>query len=48
MQYERDVIASLDSLGELVRAHGLSWEEDAFYEIGLIVRAALEAGIEVS
>lgn len=41
IQYEKDVRACLDDIRSLVQHHGLSWEQDAFYEIEQIVLAAL-------
>lgn len=44
IQYERDVEGCLDDIRRLVAAHGLSWEQDAFYEIEQIVREAVSRG----
>ena len=42
MQWEQDVLGCLKSLRELVQAHGLSWDEDAFYEIEQLALEAIE------
>lgn len=41
IQYERDVESALADIAKLVAAHGLSWEQDAFYELEVIVREAV-------
>jgi hypothetical protein len=41
IQYERDVESALSDIGKLVDTHGLSWEQDAFYELEVIVREAV-------
>jgi hypothetical protein len=43
IQYEKDIHGCLDSLRGLVNTHGLSWEQDAFHEIELLVLQALES-----
>lgn len=40
IQHRRDIESALRDIRVLVRAHGLSWEQDAFFDLEHIVRRA--------